>query len=105
MKRFWVSWWAKTDDVETPFDYWVSGSRSSKGDWDFDEWSVCAVIDAESEAEVWRGVGRYFPGYEPRFCDEKGPGYAPNDRFPGGGRTSLTARPADAAEGAGGARV
>ncbi len=86
--RFWVSWWTSQDEdkgcTTPPFDYWTSGYRFPKGDMEEDtESSVCAVIDADTEDDVWEGVAKYFPDYEARFCEEREADYAPGSRFSG----------------------
>jgi len=97
MKRFWISWWSGNYEDEgctkPPFQFWVSGQRDRDNDdseSERDECAICAVIDANSEEEIWPVVKKHFPDYEPRFCTEKRPDYVPNDRFPDfRGETSL----------------
>jgi hypothetical protein len=61
-------------------------------DWK-DDVSICAVIDAENEEQIWRIVGKHFPDYESRFCSPREPGYKPGDRFPDfENRTQLVAK-------------
>lgn len=96
VKRYWVSWWEcrpkGKNFVETPFQYWVSGWREG-GKGKRDEPSLCAMIDAPSEAAVWAGINRYFPHVEERFCTERPIDDRPGDRCPGfQNRTSLVKR-------------
>lgn len=95
MSRFWVSWWSSNhiDDGCTapPVQYWVSGERARDDDCrDYDQ-SMCAVIDAKSEADIWAMVKRHFPDYEARFCNLVAPDFEPSNRFPGftGERTRI----------------
>lgn len=93
MKRYWVSWEQPTTDDETgetvldtagrEIDCWESGWSA-----DDERSMICAVIDAESEQEVWNGIGRLVGEYTERFCLEKPSDWQPGERFPGGtGRT------------------
>jgi len=83
MKRFWISWW--TDEYENAidrasFDFWISGQRGF--DDDETQFSICAVIDAESESKAWRKAQKYFAVMETRFCTEHELTWTPgNDRF------------------------
>lgn len=85
--RFWASWWTsnhvKRNCKKTPFKYWVSGTRDIDDSIIKDEQSLCAVIECGSEAELWKGIGKYFPDFEIRFCDERDSNWTPSDRFPG----------------------
>lgn len=85
MMRFWVSWWSGYYEDEgctkPPFQVWISGSRNR--DEERDEVSLCAVVDASSEGQVWNAVKRHFPDFEMRFCDEVSNDWSPpRDRFP-----------------------
>ncbi|MBN1535212.1 MAG: hypothetical protein JW908_00665 [Anaerolineales bacterium] len=82
LKRYWVSWWSRTEGRKVPpFQTWISGEREkSEGVY---EQSLCAVIDAESEAEIWKAVKKHFPDYEQRFCESREMGWRPGARFPG----------------------
>ena len=111
MKRYWVSWWsgyyADEGCRKPPFQIWISGSRDRPNDglseenlrlskfisneMDYykyiaenrrDDQSICAVIDAEDEKEIWEAVKLYFPDYKERFCEEQKPDFVPSDRFP-----------------------
>lgn len=90
MTRFWVSWWsgnyADEGCTRPPFKFWVSGQRvrmvDGREDDERDECSICAVIDAETEAEVWILVTRHFPDQTPRFCEVRLADWVPGSRFP-----------------------
>jgi hypothetical protein len=83
--RYWVSWWsgnyADEGCTKPPFKFWSSGSRYRAEDDERDECSLCAVIDAADDLDVWRLVKQHFPDCEERFCDEKELGWKPGDRF------------------------
>lgn len=83
LNRFWVSWWsgnyASEGCTAPPFQVWCTGSRDRADG--RDEESYCAVIDAPSEAVIWRGIEKHYPDYEPRFCTPREPDWTPNDRF------------------------
>lgn len=94
MIRFWVSWWtgnyADEGCTKPPFQVWNSGSRDRAGDNERDDISMCAVIDAESETQIWDAIKSHFPDYEMRFCHERESDWTPGDRFVGyEGRTTL----------------
>lgn len=110
MKRFWVSWWsgnyADEGCTKPPFKFWVSGQKERVGygltnlqleefhklknddecdayldENSKDDCSICAVIDADSEADIWVTVLKHFPDYVLRFCDETAPDFTPSNRF------------------------
>lgn len=111
MKRFWASWvsgnYADEGCSKPPFKFWVSGSiarpnlgltpaqmqkyrrlREDESDaeafldtYSRDNLTLCAVVDAESEDDVWVLVAKHYPDYKPRFCEEKEPDFKPGDRF------------------------
>jgi hypothetical protein len=87
LMRYWCSWWSSMEQdkgcTEPPFQHWISGYRASQGDASYDECSICAVIDAESEAQVWQAVARHFPDHEQRFCNPRTADWTPGDRFRG----------------------
>lgn len=121
LNRYWVSWWSGNYENEgckaPPFDFWISGQRErmnnglAQEQYDFsrkirdqdeyddyinkhgkDDCSICALIDASNEDEIWQEVAKYFPDYDVRFCEQKESDYSPGagGRFTGGkGRTSL----------------
>ena len=103
MNRYWVSWWsgyyADEGCSEPPFELWISGQRFRENedpDSERDECSICAVIDAENEDDIWKSVAKHFPDYEERFCELRDQDFVPGDRFPGfENRTSLTAEVED----------
>ncbi len=89
MTRFWVSWWSGYYEsegcTEPPFQVWISGARlrsEDAEDTEKDDVSICAVIDAENEEQIWEVVGKHFPDYESRFCNHKESDWQPGDRFP-----------------------
>ena len=88
MKRYWVSWWSgyyeKDGCTKPPFQIWVSGERDRINDNGVmkNDLSICAVIDAENENQIWDAVGKYFPDYEKRFIDEAKADFSPGNRFP-----------------------
>lgn len=52
--------------------------------------TICAMVDAESEEEIWVAVGKHFPDYEQRFIEPCDVDSVPGDRFPNfENRTSL----------------
>lgn len=94
INRYWVSWWSGFYENEgctlPPFQIWISGHRDrSDGQ---TEVSICTMIDAECECEIWKVVDQHFPDYEERFCDKRRNNDAvpESSRFPGfENRTSL----------------
>ena len=81
--RFWLSWYQPGDDPrpltcppnEAIRGWWVSGT----GD---DKFSICAVVDAESEEAAKAAVRVDWPEAEKwRFCEEKPRDWKPGDRF------------------------
>ncbi len=87
MSRFWVSWYsgyyADEGCSKPPFQVWLSGERFRRSS-ERTNATICAVIDAESEALIWPAVKEHFPDYEKRFCCQVGDDWAPlEDRFPG----------------------
>lgn len=102
MARFWVSWisgnYADEGCTAPPFQFWRTGQMERRTHLPqvFDDQTVkddctlCAVIDAESEEEIWPVIAKHFPDYAQRFCAPRADDYQPGDRFPGfEGRTSL----------------
>ena len=93
MKRFWLSWYQPVgadEDWRPIYDkkkeseplkhrYWCSGEVGIPTV----AVTVCALVDAKSEADAWRKVKRYWPDMgEVRFCNEVAADYTPGDRFP-----------------------
>lgn len=104
MPRWWVSWWSGNYADEgcsaPPFQFWDSGHRSRSGIPRVitestvlrDEMSLCAVVDAGYESEIWEVVFAHFPDAERRFCHKRPSDFMPGDRFPNfQNRTSLYA--------------
>jgi hypothetical protein len=111
MKTYWISWYSGGYEDEgcvdePPFQYWWSGQaeRPNYGltdeqhaayllleeEDDADNFldthsrsdgTACAMVEAESVDEIWQVVGKYFPDYRERFCNERAHGVAVGDRF------------------------
>lgn len=91
--RYWVSWvsgnYIDEGCTAPPFQFWLSGQRDRRSHlpqtWDDgeekDDCNLCAVIDADSEDQIWPVVAKHFPDYEQRFCNEVEVDYQPGDRF------------------------
>jgi hypothetical protein len=87
IKRYWISWREPLDETEDyrplkwPLPeaipaYWCSGY----GD---DFATLCAVVDARSEAEAMNIVGQHWQPSGWRFVEERSPEWRPSsDRFP-----------------------
>lgn len=109
--RYWVSWYSGNYEDEgctkPPFTFWISGYsfREKNGlsdeQYEFsmtiedeneyynyidthgrDDCTICALIDANSEDEIWPVVAKHFPDYRVRFCELRSDDYDPR----GGGR-------------------
>ena len=95
-KRYWVSWYsgnyADEGCTRPPYTTWITGSAERQrgagnadadadADAERDDLTFCAVIDAASADDVWARVGRHFPDFRQRFCDEKAADFAPGERF------------------------
>jgi nitrogen regulatory protein PII-like uncharacterized protein len=110
MNRYWVSWYsgyyADEGCTKPPFQVWITGSRQRPNDgltsellakyqkiededeaeefinkYSKDTATICALIDAESEDEIWAVVEKHFPDYKQRFIEERTADYNPGDRF------------------------
>lgn len=76
--RFWVGWYGGADgdyrpirdDVATPA--WACSGETGGG-----LFTLCAVVDAQSEDEAWEVVLSYWPEAQKRFCEERPPGWLP----------------------------
>lgn len=84
--RYWISWWGGDGadcrpcyvDLEPPFAWWCSGERDEDP-----PWSICAVIDAQSEEAAAAQARMFWPEYEARFCHHKPAEWMPDvSRFP-----------------------
>lgn len=84
---FWTSWWTSVypfgeDDEDTviifPAKMWVSGTKETLTEGK-KMYSVCALIKASDEAEVWEIVGKVFPDYDERFCTQKDVNFQESD--------------------------
>ena len=87
MTRYWVGWisgnYADEGCTAPPFKFWQTGVTDHPTDPERDHLTLCAVIDAESEAEAWALVGQHFPDYQQRFISVRASDYRPSpDRFP-----------------------
>lgn len=98
MRFYWASWYTADADItndDTPFQWYITGEGMEEPT----QYSICALLEADSEAEVWAGVARYFPDYRVRFCELRDAHWQPNDRFPGfERRTALKPAPRDGEE-------
>ena len=110
MKRYWISWWsgyyADEGCTRPPFQVWISGykerehhgltpeqlAESIKLDnedkyfayldkYRKDDASICALVDAKNEEEIWETISKHFPDYKIRFCEEKDLDFTPSNRF------------------------
>lgn len=79
--RFWISWYSKEDPENVPFHAWETGERVN-ADFSTRDYSICAVIDAESEQAAYDLARQYYPDLEERFCTPKADDFQPGDRFP-----------------------
>lgn len=49
-----------------------------------DTCTICAMIDAENESQIWESISKYFPDQEYRFCEQQeNLQVVPGNRFPG----------------------
>lgn len=111
MARYWISWYsgyyADEGCTEPPFQVWVTGSRERRNygltaeqyahylalddsneaakyldDHSKDTATICAMVDAESEDEIWQVVTKHFPDQRYRFCElQDDPAAVTGDRF------------------------
>jgi len=110
MARYWISWYsgyyADEGCTTPPFQVWISGSRerpnyglteeqhkhylSLEDEDEMDEFlsehskdtaTICAMVDAESEDEIWAVVGKHFPDYRERFIEPQESNAVTGDRF------------------------
>ena len=108
MTKFWTSWWsgyyADEGCTTPPFTIWVTGYRDrdnfgmtaeqyaiyetiEPGDAAYayvdeharDNCSICALIEAEDEKDVWLLVQKHFPDYEERFCNARPDNFDPRE--------------------------
>ena len=86
MNRYWVSWYQPTEDErpltfppnESILGWWNSGQRLEPA-----AWTICAVVEAKTEAAAKKTVRKDWPeAKEWRFVEEVEPDYRPGDRFP-----------------------
>jgi len=110
MARYWISWYsgyyADEGCTTPPFQVWITGSRQRPNDGltaeqmavhasftDEDEAedyldehskdtaTICALVDASTEDEIWEVVRKHFPDYEQRFIEPCPDDHTPGDRF------------------------
>ena len=79
--RFWISWYSKEDPQDLPFEAWETGERVN-ADFSTHSYSICAVIDAESEEVAYTLARQHYPDLEERFCTPKEDDFQPGNRFP-----------------------
>lgn len=120
MNRYWISWYsgnyADEGCTKPPFQFWTSGYRARENyglteeqyteylkiadedeggefldTYSRDTCTLCAMVDAENEDQIWEAVAKYFPDQEYRFCElQTDPAATTGDRFPDfQNRTSL----------------
>jgi hypothetical protein len=90
MMRYWISWWQPTEDYRPLNDppanlnvlgWWCSGHKGDEADTP----SICALVQADSEAAARKAVYKDWPEAESaewRFVTEESETFLPNDRFP-----------------------
>lgn len=110
MRRFWVSWYsgyyADEGCTKPPFRVWITGQAErhnygltnkkyatyckiqdeDRADAYLDKHgkdtaTICAIIDAENEEEIWPVIAKHFPDYKFRFCEERAIDWVVGDRF------------------------
>jgi hypothetical protein len=75
--RYWVAWWSDQPlNAETPFRWWGTGPRQASP-----VQSYVALLDEDSEADVWEQIGEYFPDYERRYTIPRARNWQPPERF------------------------
>jgi len=103
MERYWIRFisgnYADEGCTNPPFQFWETGMRDRRSHLpqefesgnEKEDLSLCALVEAEGEKQVWEAVERYFPDYEESFCNKVGHYYRPGERFPSfENRVSLT---------------
>ena len=84
--RWWVSWVCREKDyrpvlfpVQRPIlAWWCSG-------FDHNSDNLVALLECATEQECRDAIAKHWPefhGQAWRFCENKGPDFLPNDRFP-----------------------
>lgn len=77
MKRFWMRYYVSGDVPKTTFHSWISGWGGDDGE----DAIVCALVDADTEADAWAKVETYYHTVERDFCNQKPGDWTPGDRF------------------------
>lgn len=84
MKKYWVSWvsgyYSDEGCSKPPYPVWITGQLERPAGLRSD-CTICAVIQAENEEEVWNSVAKHFPDYQTRFIIEKDSNWIPGNRF------------------------
>lgn len=96
LNKYWVSWitgnYADEGCTNPPFKYWLTGQGQRRENLpqtfpgtndEKDDCTLCAMIHASTEDEIWVVVKKHFPDYEKRFIELRYEHQVPNDRFPG----------------------
>jgi hypothetical protein len=83
LATFWMRWYGGADGdprpttYPTPIEWWCTGETADGKN------TICALVTARNEKAAWAEVSRYWPEYEPSFCDAKEDGWRPPAcRFP-----------------------
>jgi hypothetical protein len=83
MTRYWISWYEPSEDPrpardwQTAPDWWCTGQRMDGAS------TICAVVDAKTEAQAKKIVRKHWDPSEWRFCNVQASDWAPPaDRFP-----------------------
>ena len=94
MKRYWISFvsgnYADERCTAPPFQFWETGTmdrrdhlpQAFESGSEKDDLTLCALVEAEGERQIWEAVKKHFPDYEERFCNEVEHDYEPGERFP-----------------------
>lgn len=87
MTRFWVSWvsgnYADEGCTKPPFPLFETGALSREDGSERTDLTLCAILEADTEARLWETITRYFPDCGRRFIQVVAPDWLPGDRFPG----------------------
>jgi hypothetical protein len=76
--RFWMSWWGGADGDCRPLKTEGAPAWACSGHRDpVPQFSICAVVDADTEIAAWEHVRHYWPEAEERFAIEKPDDWTP----------------------------